>query len=158
MWPWRVKMPNQNLSRLLLLLMLMMRIMFATVCCRFGSWGLAKKLLFRLWAFWSIFWSWNSSEILELKFGQYFAADVWLTLRNWILVKIPKLGLFKILTLGLVGMLMFGWKFWSQCLITVWISLEHFSLGFHNSYLRTIHLRWALSSNVSINACVNGHW
>ena len=37
-------MPTQNLLRLLLLLMLMMRIVLATVCCRFGSWGLVIKL------------------------------------------------------------------------------------------------------------------
>ena len=40
MWPWRVKMPTQNLLRLLLLLMLIVRIMLATVCYRFGSWRL----------------------------------------------------------------------------------------------------------------------
>ena len=45
-----------------------------------------------------------------LKFGQYFAADVWLTLQNWILVKIPKLGLVMILNLDLVEMLMCGWR------------------------------------------------
>ena len=32
-----------------------------------------------------------------LKFGQYFAADVWLRLCSWILVKILNLGLVKIL-------------------------------------------------------------
>ena len=35
---------QENLLRFLLLLMLMMRMVLATVCCRFGSWGLAKKL------------------------------------------------------------------------------------------------------------------
>ena len=39
MWPWRVKMPTQSLLRLLLLLILVMRIVLATVCFRFGSWG-----------------------------------------------------------------------------------------------------------------------
>ena len=57
---------------------------------------------------WSRFWSWSSGEILKLKFGRYFAADVWLTLRSWILVKILKLALVKILSLR---MLMFGWDF-----------------------------------------------
>ena len=60
---------------------------------------------------WSRFWSWSSCEILKLKFGQYFAADVWLRLRSWILVKVMKLGLVKILSLSLVEMLMFGWDF-----------------------------------------------
>ena len=45
--------------------------------------GPKAKLLFRLWAQgWSRFWSWSSGEILKLKFGQHFAADVWL--RFWI--------------------------------------------------------------------------
>ena len=75
MRPWRVKMPTQNLLRLLLLLILVMRIVLATVYCRF-----------RLWALMSRFWSWSSAEILKLKFGQYFA-DVLKRLWNWILVK-----------------------------------------------------------------------
>ena len=61
-------------------------------CCWCWWWGLCwqfsllqiwklrfvqkSKLLFRLWALWSSFWSWSSGEILKLKFGQYFAADV----------------------------------------------------------------------------------
>ena len=43
---WLVKMPTQNLLRLLLLLMLTVRIVLATVCCRLGSWGLIIKLSF----------------------------------------------------------------------------------------------------------------
>ena len=49
---------------------------------------------------------WSSGEIL--KFSQYFTADVWLRLPSWILVKILKLGLVKILSSNLVGILMFG--------------------------------------------------
>ena len=67
--------------------------------------GYKANLLFRLWA------QGFAGEILKLKFGQYFAADVWLRLRSWILVKIMKLGLVKILSLSLVEMLMFGWDF-----------------------------------------------
>ena len=44
MWPWRVKMPIPNLLMLVLVLMLMLRNVLATVCCRFGSWSLAKSL------------------------------------------------------------------------------------------------------------------
>ena len=44
--PWCVKMPTQNLLRLLLLLMLVMRIVLASVCSRLGSWGLVIKLNF----------------------------------------------------------------------------------------------------------------
>ena len=114
MWPWCVKMPTQNLLILLLLLMLIMRIVLATVSCRFGSWGLAVKLNFCSdfqQKVWSGVWSWSSGKILKLKFGQYFAADVWLRLRSWILVKIMELGLVKILSLSLVQRLLFGWDF-----------------------------------------------
>ena len=82
---WLVKMPTQNL-RLLLLPLLMMRIVIATVCCRFGSWGLIIKLNFCSdfeHKILSRFWNWSSGEILKLKFAQYFAADVWLRLRIW---------------------------------------------------------------------------
>ena len=111
MWPWRVKMPTQNLLRLLLLLMLMPRIMLATVCYRFGSWRLVLMQNFCSdfeHKVWSRFWSWSSGKILKLKFGQYLAVDVWLRLWGWILVNILKLGLVKILSLNLVGILMFG--------------------------------------------------
>ena len=121
MWPWRVKMPTRNALRWILLLMLMIRIVLATVCCRFGSWGLFIKLNFCSDCehnIWSRFWNWSSGELLKLKFTQYFAADVWFKLWSWILVNILKLGLVKILTLDLVEMLMFGWDFevdaWSK--------------------------------------------
>ena len=39
---------------------------------------------------------------MRLKFGHYFAADVWLRLRSWILVKILKLDLAENLSLSLV--------------------------------------------------------
>ena len=44
----------------------------------------------------------------ELKFGHYFAADVWLWLLSSILVEILKLGLVKIFSLSFVKMLMLG--------------------------------------------------
>ena len=80
MWPWCVNMPTQNLLRLLLLLILLMRIALATVCCRFRSWGLVIKLNFWsdiLHKDWSRVWSWSSGEILKLKFGQYFGRVFW---------------------------------------------------------------------------------
>ena len=113
-------MPTQNLLRLLLLLMLMMRIVLATVCCRFGSWGLVIKLHFCSdleHKVWSGFWSWSSGEILKLKFGQYFAADVWLRLRSWILVNILKLGLLKIFTFSRDADVLL--RFWSWCLVEI---------------------------------------
>ena len=46
---------------------------------------------------WSRFWSWSSSEILKLKFGQYFADDALLRLWCLIFVETLKLGLVMIL-------------------------------------------------------------
>ena len=114
MWPWRVKMPTQNLLRLLLLLMLIVRIMLATVCYRFGGWRLVLKL--NLCSDfehkgWSRLWSWGSGKILKLEFGQYFAADVWFRL-----YQVESWSRFR--SLCLVEMLMFGWDFvvdaWSR--------------------------------------------
>ena len=55
-------MPSQNLLRLSLLLMLVMRIGLATVRCRFGSSGLVKKL--------------NFVQTLSTRFGQDFEVEV----------------------------------------------------------------------------------
>ena len=95
MWLWPLKMTTQKLLRLLLLLMLTIRNMLTTFCCRFGRWfGHKVRFLFILWAqgfkVWSIFWSWCSGKILKLKFGQYFAPDAWWRLWSLILVKILK--------------------------------------------------------------------
>ena len=96
MWPWYMKMPTQNLLRLLLLLMLMMRIVLATVCCRFWSLGLVIKL--------------NFCSDFEL-FGQDFEVEVQLRFWRWGLVKILKLifdwsgSLVEILKLDLVKIL-----------------------------------------------------
>ena len=48
---------------------------------------------------------------MKLKLGQYFAADVWLTLRSCFLADILKLGLVMILNLNLIELLMFGSDF-----------------------------------------------
>jgi len=122
MWPWRVKMPTQNLLRLLLLLMLIMRIVLATVCCILGSWCLVIKPNFcsdfehKVW--WR-FWSWSSGKIFKLEFGQYFAADVLQRLWRWILVKMLKQGLVNILNFKFSrgGDVWCG--FWSECLVEI---------------------------------------
>ena len=104
MWPWRVKIPNQNLLILLLMLMLMMRIVLATVWCILGSWSLVIKPNFCSdfeHKVSSRFWSWSSGKIFKLDFGQYFAADVLQRLWNWILVEMLKLGLVNILNFKL---------------------------------------------------------
>ena len=94
MWPWRVKMPTQNLLRLLLLLMLVIRIVLATVCCRFGSWG------YRLW--------------LE-HFGQDFVAEVWSVFCFWCLVGVMKLN-FRFWSFNLVEIWL---RSWSWCLVEI---------------------------------------
>ena len=78
MWRWCVKMPTQYLLRLLLLVP---RNVLTKVWCRFGGWSLVIKLIFCSGFEHKVrsgFWSWSSGEILKLKFGQYFAAEVWL--------------------------------------------------------------------------------
>ena len=75
-------MPTQNLLRLLLLL-IMNRVgnSLLQICkLRFGN---KARLLFRLSAQGLVrSLKLNLGEILKLKFGQYFAADVWLRLRS----------------------------------------------------------------------------
>ena len=93
-------MPTQNMLRLILLLMLTLRIMLATVCCKFESWGLVIKLnFFRLWfcqdfevevqarfeaGIWSVFCCWCFVEVMKLslgrdpeaRFGQYLEFEL----------------------------------------------------------------------------------
>ena len=99
MRPWPVKMPTQTC--------------WGCYCCWCWWWGSCwqqfvadlklrfghkARLLLRLWAQGLV-------NLLKL------AADVWLRLRSWILVKILKLGLAKILSLSLVETLMFSWDY-----------------------------------------------
>ena len=62
------------------------------------TFGHKASILFRLWA---------QGLVMILK----LAADVWLRLRSWILVKILKIGSINSLGLSSVEMLMFGWNF-----------------------------------------------
>ena len=143
MWRWQLKtcwslltdlidVPPQNLLRLALLLMLMMKIVLATVCCILGSWGLVIKPNFCSdfeHKVWSRFWCWSSGKIFRLAFGQYFAADVLQRLWSWILVEMLKLGLVFWIP-SLVELVMFSWDFevnagsrfwrWSLIKICVW--------------------------------------
>ena len=57
---------DSKLVEVVLLLMLIMRIVLATVCCRFGRWCLVIKLNFCSdfeHKVWSRFWSWSSGKI-----------------------------------------------------------------------------------------------
>ena len=112
-------MATQNLLRMLLLLMLMMRIVSATVCCRFGSWGLFMKLNFcsdfehKVWSrlrSWSLgkIWSWSLVNIL------LFCRGYELNL-SWD----SKLGLDKILNFKFSRDADVWLRFWSWCLVEI---------------------------------------
>ena len=120
MWPWHVKMPTQNLLRLLMLLMLMMRIVLATVCCILWSWGLVIKPNFSSHFQHKVssrFWGWRSGRILKLEFGQYFAADVLQRLWSWVLVEILMLGLVNIVNVSQFGDVWLRMR--SKCLVEI---------------------------------------
>ena len=115
MWPWRVKMATQNLLRLLLLLILMVRIVSATVCCRFGSWGLVINVNFCSefeHKAWSRSWSWSSGKILSwslvsillLMFCRGYELESWsrFEIWSWWLVDIMKMKFDHDLCLNLV--------------------------------------------------------
>ena len=78
---------DPSLLMLLLLLTLIMRIVLATVCCRFGSWGLVIKCNFCS-AFEHFvqdfelqvqarFWTWSLVSILLLMFGWGYEVESW---------------------------------------------------------------------------------
>ena len=75
----------------------MMRIVLATICSRFGSWGLVKKLNFCSdfeHKVWSRFRSWSKGEIWSWSLVSFFC---WCFVEViWILVEILKLGLANI--------------------------------------------------------------
>ena len=121
MWPWRVKMPIQNLLRLLLLLM---RILSATICCRFRSWGLVKKLIFCSdfeHKVWSNFLSWSSDKIWSWSLTSFFCWCFVEVMLNpfWILVNYLKLGFVKILKLKFYGEADVWLRFWNWCFVEI---------------------------------------
>ena len=95
MWPCCVKMPTQNLLKLLVLLMLM----FRNVLTRFLSW--------------------SSGQILKLKFSHFFAADPWLRLWRLFLVENLKLCLVKILKFKFSWNAEIWLRFWSWRLVDI---------------------------------------
>ena len=82
---------------LLLLLMLMMRIVLATVWCILGS----------------------SGKIFKLEFGHYFASDILQRLRSWILIEMLKLGSVNILNFKFSRDGDVWLRFWSKCLVEI---------------------------------------
>ena len=107
---------------LLLLLMLMMRIVLATVWCILGSWSLVIKPNFCSdfeHKVCSRFWCWSSGKIFKLEFGQYFAADVLQRLRSWILIEMLRLGLVNILNFKFNQDGDVRLRFQSECLVKI---------------------------------------
>ena len=123
-------------------------IVLATVCCRFGSWGLVIKLNFCSdfqHKVWSGVWRQSSGEILKLKFGQYFAADVWLRLQSWILVKILNLGLVLNRDSKIDVWSRFVWNLWYELNPRVRCAFGNvFFLSMHLPGLSALGLLWLL--------------
>ena len=107
---------------LLLLLMLMMRIVLATVWCILGSWSLVIKPNFCSdfeHKVCSRFWCWSSGKIFKLEFGHYFASDILQRLRSWILIEMLKLGSVNILNFKFSRDGDVWLRFWSKCLVEI---------------------------------------
>ena len=100
-----------------------MRIVLATICCRFRSWGLVKKLNFCSdfeHKVWSRFWSWSWGKIWSWSMFSFFLLMFCRMLyRCWILVEILKLDLVKILKLKFYGEADAWLKFPSWCLVEI---------------------------------------
>ena len=100
-----------------------MRIVLATICCRFGGWGLVKKLNFCLdleHKVWSRYWSWSSGRICSWSLASFFLL---MFCRGWILVEILRLGLVKILRLKCCGEADAWSRFWRWNLIKICVQL-----------------------------------
>ena len=145
MWPFSVKMPTQNSLMLLLLSMLMMRIMLATVCCRFRSWGLVKKLKscsdFEL-KVWSRFWSWSSGEILKLKFSQYLVLILGWVYEDYSWSRFWSYVRSRFLNFSLVEMLIFGWGFEVAAWTRLWRWMKSYQDLFENLWYDLKKLLW----------------
>ena len=112
-----MKIPTQNFF--ILLLMLMSRIVLATVCGRFRSWGLVKMLNFCSdfeHKVWSRFWNWSSGKIWG-----------WPVFFCWSFVEVMKLNLSQDsearfgqnLKLTFYGESDVWLRFWSWCLVEI---------------------------------------
>ena len=112
---WCVKMPTENLLRLLLLLVLMPRKVLTMAWCRFGSWSLVMKL--------------NFVQTLSTRFGEEFEVEVQAKFWNWNLVSI------LLLRLGDVVKWLFGQDFeikvWSKC----WCLVEILNFGIWSRFV-----------------------
>ena len=145
MWPFSVKMPTQISLMLLLLSMLMMRIMLATVCCRFRSWGLVIKLKscsdFEL-KVWSRFWSWSSGEILKLKFSQYLVLILGWVYEDYSWSRFWSYVRSRFLNFSLVEMLIFGWGFEVAAWTRLWRWMKSYQDLFENLWYDLKKLLW----------------
>ena len=140
---------TQNLLRLWLLLMLMLRKVLMTVCCRFGSWSFGHKIefLFRLWA----------QGLVKIKaqarFRSWILVSILLLMLGWdyeVLVEILKLGLVKIMKFKFSRnaeiwlrffKLMLGWysgdEIWSKFVQELWYDKRSY-FGKQNSTLGSV--------------------
>ena len=96
----------------------------ATICCRFGSWGLFKKLNFCSdfeHKVWSNFLSWSSDKIWSWSLTSFFCWCFVEVMLNpfWILVNYLKLGFVKILKLNFYGEADVWLRFWNWCLVEI---------------------------------------
>ena len=109
MWPWRVKMLTQNLLRLLLLLILMLRKRVDDSLVQIWKlkFGHKVKYVFRFWV---------QSLARSSKFRQYFEAEVCSVFCCWCFLRLWSLILVESQTVGLVKIL--NYKF-SPCLVEI---------------------------------------
>ena len=96
----------------------------ATICCRFRSWGLVKKLNFCSdfeHKVWSNFLSLSSDKIWSWSLISFFCWCFVEVMLNpfWILVNYLKLGFVKILKLKFYGEADVWLWFWSWCLVEI---------------------------------------
>ena len=101
-----------------------MMAVLATICCRFGSWGLFKKLNFCSdfeHKVWSNFLSWSSDKIWSWSLVSFFCWCFVEVMLNpfWILVDILNLGFVKILKLKFYGEADVWLRFWNWCLVEI---------------------------------------
>ena len=101
-----------------------MMAVLATICCRFGSWGLFKKLNFCSdfeHKVWSNFLSWSSDKIWSWSLISFFCWCFVEVMLNpfWILVNYLKLGFVKILKLKFYGEADVWLRFWNWCLVEI---------------------------------------
>ena len=164
MWPWRVKTPTQNLLKLLVLLMLMLRVCVWSVFCCWClievtklNLGLDSEVMFG-WDFeidaWSRFWRWNMIKIcaitcamikkipsemeVALRYDCWHCWHYW----HWLLIL---LKLLTVMTLLILLTIEHSWTLLNtiECYWTLLNTIEHYW-----TLLNTIEHYWALVNTI----------